>query len=548
MRIHIGPANISQGVFKDRESAQLEPGQSPNSVNFVHRNGKLSLRPGSKLFDTILTDISSTNGRDAAWTGIHRLQFEDGTDKLYVLNANGVWNWGAGGFALISSSGSVSAGTDLTPWETSFGIDADGFGGTGTFFACNGQNQVIYVNESNSSFVHSLTSPAGAFSYSGGPATMAARYCLVYGGHLILGYTTEGVTSHVARTRASAVNNFLEFDTTNGAQVVDHLDNSSGEITGLKQLGGQLYVLKEDAIIRGYQTDDPNSPLVYPVQYSEGCLEGRSWRELTPGVAMFLGRENFFIIRGGGEPQAVGDPIANDLLRRINYARRRQICAHVHQGVGVYRCYVPEGSDDYAKLAYCYNFLENKWWVEEYERAVTATGRVNFGAGTLISALTKTLASYTSVISEWGPQDQAVDQLIGMDYGDSTYAIMKLEAITYDQGSSNTDLTGVWESGDFQLNPEGGYSTLYLVVVHYTSTLDFYLTTSISSDRGDTYEIDNTKLLEKGTNKRAAFGFRRTALYHRIKLEVNPSPFEAGEGTIDLQTLALQHVPRRMQR
>ena len=537
-RIYVGPLPIAEGLNTSRDPLLISDGEASLLRNFEVNEGTLNNRKGLTEYASFSSTVASGN-RDKAWNGLDKVEFEDGTRFIVTANSEKLFNYdGSAWNDLVPATTVPANGGDLLPWDICFGLDADGFGNNGTVFFCNGADPIYYWDPDEATPVDDLIAHA---SYSGGPTSkFYARYCVVYGGRLVVGYTSEGATPDVYsfRTRASAINNFLEFDTTAGAQAVDHGD-TPGEITGLAVQTGQLYVLKRDAIIIGQETGDPNAPLVYPTLLKTGCLSGRTFQAVSPLDSIFLGEDNVYAIRGG-DVRPVGDPIRRELFKNLNYSRLRQAFAFVDKSKGFYYLAVPTAEEDYASTLYVYNWNDGAWFKEKYDVPLHSATFEDLGSATTIADLTSALSTYSSTaIGDWGAGINAPQLLVGSRQS-SDHRI-------YTRSNDNVDIIDdfrpEWYSKDFRPNPEGE-SELKSVIVYYqgSNISSSQGVISVSTDRGKTYSDAQTSNMSN-TGTRMIFNMRVSGLYHRIKFQLRVP--KAGVDDIKIQLVELAFTVRQ---
>lgn len=526
--LNIPPITIAGGMRVDVDSTQLEANQSPYSANFIHRNGKLSIRPGLSEFGAISSSIASTR-RDGAYTGVYEFTFENGARHLAACNYDASSSKGSfhtyNGSTWTDRSGAtwpgsaiIESGGDLIPFDFAFGLDGE-IGGDGTLFFVNDDKYVYYWNSaSGTPDAHCVKLVShGSWAGPGGITNLGSRFVEVFGGCLILAYTKEDTATHTTRVRRSTISEFATFDTTAGASVYD-LAETPGAITGMWRLGEYLFIAKTDAIVIGRETGDPDSPLAFPDYLSVGCLEGRSFAKTSSDVGFFLGPDNVYAISSSGETTAIGNSIISDIFANLNFKRTRQIFGVVDETLGLYRLFVPIGSNDHCTRAYVYNYREGTWFVEQYSNDLHAATTSRVGTGTLISTLTSTIATYTNIIADWGADTQPPTLVFACKHTTSDFRLYKQSAVTQDRMASTANVFPFWASKDFRLN-EAGTAMLRTVSVYYNCNVDdFYLTVVSNTNRNNSVVGSVTKLLPTGNGLRIDFHFRSLGDYHRVLL------------------------------
>lgn len=543
----IGPFILAGGVNIFADSMVIGDSESPFSIDFNHVGGRLLQRPGSSEFQSFSTSIISTLGHRAnRWTGLFTQQYAFGSKILCFVSAGRFYVWD-GTTATDVTNALITSASDTSPWELASGIDSV-VCAEGVVFVTNGSNALLYLDAVGGVISSTLSILTSHPNWSGPSAPFAPRYITVFNGRLVCGHMSEGGTVYAQRTRISAPNSFVNFDTTKGAQVVDHAD-TSGEIVGLNYHANDLLILKSDAIIRGQETGNPRSPIAYPVRYSIGCLANRSFQHISASTSIFLGQDNFYLF-SGGEPSPIGDKIKRDLFKNLNYANLRQIVGGVDHANNIYRCWVPVESSGtvYATRAYCYNWLEQTWWVEDWPIEIHSyLHATSLGAAVTIGSLTGTIGSYTNPIGDWaGASDEPVS-IIGTKYSSTDFRIFEFDSSLSDQVSSPNFIIPEWQSKDFNLS-QGSISTVLSVIVYYSSDVDTTISVGISTDRGVTFS-DLTQTAIAGSNKYLVFNFEVTGRTHRFRL-LTSRQTEGGGGSstdfnpIEIHTAEIHFSPR----
>jgi hypothetical protein len=162
------------------------------------------------------------------------------------------------------------------------------------------------------------------------------------------------------------------------------LQDDGDEITGLMQLGSFLYILEHKHIYRLTFLTDPAVDGAIFLSSRRGCLSQRLWVQAEATAYMFdeLGVHAF----SGGNSQPISDPI-QDLWRDnsdspliINWNADTSLwscsCNSQHTTV---RFFVALTGSRYPRHALCYNYRNNRWWIEEYRRPVCSTGEMVIG-------------------------------------------------------------------------------------------------------------------------------------------------------------------------
>jgi hypothetical protein len=156
------------------------------------------------------------------------------------------------------------------------------------------------------------------------------------------------------------------------------LPQDDDDITGLVKFGDALYVLKERHIYRVAQGADPVRDAEVKPAAERGCVSHRCAVPVG-GFLFCLDRQGVHAFVGDANPEQVSHPVA-DLWRidadwlRINWDADpcRWHGVH-HEELGVIRWYVAMTGSRDPLHAICLDYRRNRWWVEEYPVAITAS-------------------------------------------------------------------------------------------------------------------------------------------------------------------------------
>jgi hypothetical protein len=165
------------------------------------------------------------------------------------------------------------------------------------------------------------------------------------------------------------------------------LQDDGDEITGLMVLGSFLYILERKHIYRLTFLTDPAIDGAIFLSSKRGCLNQRMWVQAESTAYVFdeLGVHAF----SGGNSQPISDSI-QDLWRDnsdsplvINWNADTSLwscsCNNQHTTV---RFFVAMTGSRYPRHALCYNYRNNRWWIEEYLRPVCSTEQMDIGTKT----------------------------------------------------------------------------------------------------------------------------------------------------------------------
>lgn len=163
------------------------------------------------------------------------------------------------------------------------------------------------------------------------------------------------------------------------------LQDDGDEITGLMQLGSFLYVLEKRHIYRLTFLTDPAVDGAIFLSSRRGCISQRLWVQAEATAYMFdqLGVHSFT----GGSSVPISDPI-QDMWRDngqsqliINWSADSSLwsCSYNASHTTI-RFFVAMNSSRYPHHALCFNYRQNRWWIEEYPRPICSTTSMQIGS------------------------------------------------------------------------------------------------------------------------------------------------------------------------
>ena len=156
------------------------------------------------------------------------------------------------------------------------------------------------------------------------------------------------------------------------------LQDDGDEIVGLMPLGSFLYILEQRHIYRLTFLSDPAIDGAIFLSSRRGCLSQRMWVQAEATAYLFdqLGVHSF----SGGNSTPISDSI-QDLWRDngnsslvINWNADTSLWSSSYNATHTtIRFFVAMTGSRYPRHALCYNYRQNKWWIEEYPRPICST-------------------------------------------------------------------------------------------------------------------------------------------------------------------------------
>ena len=215
---------------------------------------------------------------------------------------------------------------------------------------------------------------------------------------------------------------------------------SGGYITGLRELRGNGILYFNNAI----ETITPIGQTANtPVQFNQspgpglGLLAPRSLKSLPSGEHIFLGSDFNVYIFDGSTPRPIGNDIAEDIRKRLNPSRVRNVCAMVVARDREYWLAIPQAADaTFASIVYIYNYEQNTWHrffspesITELADATDPASVVTIGglAGTIgsLSGTIGTLSGFPGASTKalFGLQSGSTNRVHQANYGSVQFGI-----------------------------------------------------------------------------------------------------------------------------
>ncbi len=162
------------------------------------------------------------------------------------------------------------------------------------------------------------------------------------------------------------------------------IQEDGDEITGLMAMSSFLYILEREHVYRFTFKDDPATDGGVFLSSQRGCLSQRLWVQ-AEDVAYMLDEQGVHAF-SGGQSEPISSPI-QDLFRddtdsplRVDWNADQTLWSASYSEVhATIRWFVAMTGTRYPRHALCYNYREQRWWIEEYKRPVCCSARARIG-------------------------------------------------------------------------------------------------------------------------------------------------------------------------
>ncbi len=170
------------------------------------------------------------------------------------------------------------------------------------------------------------------------------------------------------------------------------IQEDGDDITGLMTMGSFLYILEREHIYRFTFKDDPATDGAVFLSSQRGCLNQRMWVHAEDVVYM-MDEQGIHAFTGGqAEPisQSIQDLFRDDTDSplRIDWNADQTLWSASYSEVhATIRWFVAMTGTRYPRHALCYNYREQRWWIEEYHRPICSSARARIGVVRLLAGV-----------------------------------------------------------------------------------------------------------------------------------------------------------------
>lgn len=193
---------------------------------------------------------------------------------------------------------------------------------------------------------------AGNTAVLGGSPPLA-RYCVAYGGYLVLFYTTEGGTTYYLRARWSDTG--LPETWAGGNAGASNLLEDEDDITGVGVFGDYITIHKQGSIFVGYLVSTSQVFRFDRKNTGAGAISHDTIRNLPTGEQIFLARDGFRLFNGITAP-LIDNPVMDELRTQMAPQYLFKATAVVVKERDEYWCGIPLGSQTEPETVYKYNY------------------------------------------------------------------------------------------------------------------------------------------------------------------------------------------------
>ena len=205
-------------------------------------------------------------------------------------------------------------------------------------------------------------------------AAFTARAVSLFNGKLMFANTNEGTAlTFINRVRLSQIDDFEDFRTTQGGEIVELVEGSTG-IAAMEPMSDFVVVYKEDVIYRGDWIGSPNVSVRFTATVQNEGTVGTNAIAPLPGYHYFVGKRNIYKYDGGKQLEPIGDPIRSELYtvnRSLNVANQHYVFAFFDPENRELNVVYPKGMTEGARESLRYYEPYQAWSTRTYNNWFT---------------------------------------------------------------------------------------------------------------------------------------------------------------------------------
>jgi hypothetical protein len=501
------------GLDVSDNAADIQPGSTPESRNYVMREGALEPRPMLSKRDTNPQPFGTNpavpiqGGMEVIDVVGNRFPLVSGTTR-WAKYSTGAWS------ALSYVGAHIPAAAVNDYWDF-----------TQIYYDSADENVAVGVHQSYQS-LYIWQPDQVTFS----TLTQAPRAVTVaaFDNFLLAANIRSGASDYVQRIQWSDRGSIQTW--TGGLSGFEDLLAMRGDITRLITQENRIIVFGENEIWQGQRADFPYIFRFSPIDIGVGAPY--PWTAVTtPKGILFLGRDYqvYILPKEGGQPQPVGQKLHRYIRNVIDQPQRAW--AAYDSMLGMYQLYYPiKSGSGYPQRAVWASLEEGNWAPQDFD---PVGGRLSLSRGfeiNITSAAT-TWANLQSAGILWSALNMTWAELGGSSEGRVMLAGSSAgtlyyfnSAVTADAKSFSTD-TGVpvrslWQGHAMVGDVPARNKTVTKLTIDYQTDSASSVSVSISQNQGASFNASERVLLPSSSAMSQAYAYPYiSARYPMFKVE-----------------------------
>ncbi len=355
-----------RGVDVNAPSTFQDKRSTPASLNCRYDKGIISPRPGTSALGDKTYPLSSSILDMDMFNKI------DGTQLFVCVSTSQIHYTSDNGDTWTTAAYETTGAVDL-PISTCHSAHAIGSGPLADGY--------YYIISNNKDPVNTWTGSGatadllGNFYAAEYNDTIIAKQVISYKESLLLLAPTEVMTLSPNKIIWSQTGDINEYDVTATNAGFLYLYDTPGYIQWGAKLHDSIVIYKTDSIVMFSYTGGTNRFRADTVVTDVGLLAPRLLAELD-GEHIFVGKTNIYRWSGGAKPRPIGDRVFQDLLDNMVWDSLEYCRTQVNKEKGWIKFYTPVATGESRFLARCYmyNYIDDSWAIDTYDRSVGAVG------------------------------------------------------------------------------------------------------------------------------------------------------------------------------
>lgn len=348
------------GLDTSRSPLNIAQGATPNSENFIMRDGRLAPRP---MLSTVTEVSGATTLFDARCAGGIDMTNVEGRHYLIFSPSEPATNIQNRTLLRVLKPGRVGSHVS---YVQAFGVSDLPALSASDFWDW---TQIFYDQANENIAVAATTTRQGLYCwapesevYSTLTGSPNAKCVAAFDHYLLAGNTQEGGETFIQRVRWSDRGSVSSW--TGGLSGFEDLLGAKGGINRILPWENRVAVFFDDEIWTGDPVDFPSTFKFAPLDTTKGCPFPQT-ATITPLGIMFMARDYqvYLLPKGGGSPVPVGQKLHRSILNSIVQAPR---AFAVYDGLrDMYQLYYSSGESGYVPHRAAWLHLDTGAWAPQ---------------------------------------------------------------------------------------------------------------------------------------------------------------------------------------
>lgn len=463
------------GVDSSQPSVDVPLGSTPDSQNYIMREGALEPRPMLSLRGANpqpMSTIPILGGLEVIGVTGDRFPLVSGTTTMAWYSNN---SWGVLSYVSAYGLNDPPSGSDIQYWDFTqiYQVDRD----ENIAVGAPGSYQSLYCWQANTTTFSTLT---------GAPRATAVA---AFDNFLLAANIRSGTSDFVQRIQWSDRGSASSW--TAGLSGFEDLLQMRGDITRLLPLENRIIVFGENETWQGYRSDFPNLFVFQPIDTAVGCPY--PWTAtVTPQGILFLGRDYhvYLLPKQGGQPVSVGQRLHRSIRNLIDRPERAWGCWDHTTDVYQLNYPIKGGSGRPQRAAWL--DLESGAWAPQSYDPVAGSLSLTRGFEIQLSSSATTWGGLQAAGITWSTLNMTWADLAGASEERAILAGSSAGTLYYLNSNATSDngtpVRSYWQSSSLGGDTPSVTKTMTRLYMDYQADSASSLTVSISQNQGASFD------------------------------------------------------------